>query len=137
MTNSFSNDATGSETDRTDLTVPALRTFSRIAALWAMSESDAARILGLEEPEMRDMLGRGQPPRTSDLSDEVLIRISHIIGIYKALQTLLPEADAADRWIRKPNQAPLFGGRPALSLLLEDGDQGLLEVRQYLEAQLT
>jgi hypothetical protein len=45
------------------------------------------------------------------LSRDTLERVSYILGIYKALQILLPDHDAADAWIRKPNSAPPFGGR--------------------------
>ena len=50
------------------------------------------------------------------------------------LQILLPQADAADAWIRKPNAAPLFGGRSALDRRLSGNVADLYVVRQYLDA---
>ena len=52
--------------------------------------------------------------REAKLSRDTLERISYILGIWKALQILLPDPAAADAWIRKPNAAPLFSGKPAL-----------------------
>ena len=72
--------------------------------------------------------------REAKLSSDTLERISHMLGIYRALHILLPSAQAADEWIRKPNRAPLFGGRSALDCLLS-GAADLAEVRSYLDAQ--
>ena len=41
-------------------------------------------------------------------------RISYVLGIYRALQILLPEPERADAWVRRPNDAVPFGGRSAL-----------------------
>ena len=62
-------------------------------------------------------------------------RISYLLGIYKALQMLFPEPAQADAWVKKPNQAPLFGGRSALERMLGGQVADLYVVRQYLDAQ--
>ncbi len=62
-------------------------------------------------------------------------RISYILGIYKALQILLPDEEAADEWVRRPNTAPLFAGRSALDRMLSGHVADLFVVRQYLDAQ--
>jgi len=49
------------------------------------------------------------------------------------LQILLP-GPAAATWITRPNNAPLFGGRPALDLMLS-GVAGLFLVRAYLDGE--
>lgn len=69
------------------------------------------------------------------LPQDTLERLSYVFGIYKALQILLPRPDAADTWIRKPNTAPLFGGRSALDRMLSGQVADLFLVRQYLDAQ--
>jgi hypothetical protein len=61
--------------------------------------------------------------------------VSYVLGIYKALQILLPQQAAADAWVRRPNAAPLFGGRPALDRMLSGNVADLYVVRQYLDAQ--
>jgi Antitoxin Xre/MbcA/ParS C-terminal toxin-binding domain len=87
----------------------------------------------------------GSPPRSSfyrwkqgkeaALSQDTLERVSYILGIYSALQVLLPRPDAADSWIRKPNTAPLFGGGSALDRMMSGQVGDLFLVRQYLDAQ--
>ena len=73
-------------------------------------------------------------PNTA-LPKDTLERISYILGIYKALQILLPDEQAADEWVRCPNIAPLFGGRTALDRMLSGQVSDLYVVRQYLDAQ--
>jgi len=115
-----------------ELAGPALRTFFRIADAWQLSSREARRILG-DPPRSTYFLwkqtGEGQ------LSRDTLERVSYVLGIYKALQILLPQQDAADTWIRRPNSAPIFGGRPALDRMLSGNVADLYVVRQYLDAQ--
>lgn len=68
------------------------------------------------------------------VSQDLLERVSYVLGIYKALQILLPRAEQADGWVKRPNDAPLFHGRPALDLMMTSMG-GLYLVRQYLDAQ--
>ena len=70
-----------------------------------------------------------------ELPRDTLERLSYILGIYKALQILLPDEQAADRWIRKPNVAPVFAGRSALEQMLSGQVADLYRVRQYLDAE--
>src|SRR4030095_14674854 len=58
-----------------------------------------------------------------------------ILGIFKALQILLPNEKSSDDWVKKPNAAPLFGGRSALDRMLSGNVGDLYEVRKYLDAQ--
>jgi len=57
------------------------------------------------------------------------------LGIHKALNILLPSAHAADQWLKKPNDAPLFGGDSALNRMLGGSITDLADVRRYLDAQ--
>jgi len=113
------------------LSGPALRTFFRIADAWKLSSDEARTLLG-SPPRSTFFLwkktGQGQ------LGRDTLERVSYILGIYKALQILLPDAAAADAWVRKPNAAPLFGGKPALERMLSGNVADLYVVRQYLDA---
>ena len=69
------------------------------------------------------------------LPKDTLERISYILGIYKALQLLLPDEQAADDWVKRPNAAPLFAGGSALDRMLSGQVADLFVVRQYLDAQ--
>ena len=65
----------------------------------------------------------------------MLERLSYLFGIYAALQILLPVGERADEWVRKPNAAPVFGGRSALERMLGGQVADLYVVRHYLDAQ--
>ena len=69
------------------------------------------------------------------LPKDTLEHISYILGIYKALQILLPDKKAADEWVRRPNAATLFYGQSALDRMLSGLVVDLFIVRQYLDAQ--
>lgn len=73
-------------------------------------------------------------PESARLGRDTLERISYILGIYKALQILLPEPEVADNWIHKPNSASIFGGKSALQRMLSGNVADLYVVRQYLDA---
>ena len=118
--------------DRKALSAPALRTFFRIAALWNLSVDEQMTLLGVTSHSTFFKWKRAQD---AILPKDTLERISYLLGIYKALQILLPDERAADAWIRKPNVAPLFGGQSALSRMLSGHVSDLYVVRQYLDAQ--
>jgi len=113
------------------LSGPALRTFFRIADAWKLSSEDARTLLGSPQ---RSTFFQWKKAGEGQIGRDTLERISYILGIYKALQILLPEANAADAWVRQPNSAPLFGGKPALDRMLSGNVSDLYVVRQYLDA---
>lgn len=117
-------------TGRRDLTGPALRTFFRIAEAWKLKEQEQMRLLGLDSRATLQSWKRGD---VAAISKDALERISYILGIYKGLQILLPKS--ADEWVRKPNSAPLFGGRSALDRMVSGNVADLYVVRQYVDAQ--
>ena len=118
--------------DRKALSAPALRTFFRIAELWGLSVDEQMTLLGVTS---RSTFFKWKRVQDVILPKDTLERISYILGIYKALQILLPDERAADAWIRKPNAAPLFGGQSALRRMLSGHVSDLYVVRQYLDAQ--
>lgn len=114
------------------LSGPALQAFSRIAALWGLSAGEQRTLLGsIPESTYFKYL---KNPHAARLSPDALERISHILGIFKSLNVLLPRHEAADAWIRRPNNAPLFKGRTALEYLLSGRFEDLVSVRHYLDA---
>lgn len=116
-----------------DAAGPALRAFFRIAELWGLSVDEQIRLLGSPS---RSTYFKWKKEGARQLPRDTLERISYVLGIYKALQILLPDPAAADAWVRKPNAAAPFGGRPALERLLSGNVADLYVVRQYLDAQL-
>ena len=109
-----------------------LRAFARIAELWHLSIAEQLRLLGLQS---RSTYFKWRKEPQARLPRDTLERLSYLLGIYKALQLLLPAPQAADEWIRRPNAEPLFGGRSALDRMLSGNVADLYLVRQYLDAQ--
>lgn len=118
--------------DARKISSPALRTFFRIANAWKLDNKEQITLLG--NPP-RSTFFRWRQAEDVVLPKDTLERISYIFGIYSALQVLLPKAEAADAWIKKPNSAPIFGGRSALDRMLSGQVGDLYLVRQYLDAQ--
>ena len=118
--------------DRKGLSGPALRTFFRIAELWKLSVDDQMALLGLSA---RSTFFKWKKNPDTVLPRDTLERISYILGIYKGLQILLPNEQAADAWIKRPNEAPLFAGQSALDRMLSGQVADLFVVRQYVDAQ--
>lgn len=102
-----------------------LKAFFRIIEAWGLSEEEGVSLLGFDHR-----------PTESEIGIDPLKRISYILGIYRAIHTLLPNVQGADAWIKKSNDSPLFGGKPAIESMLTDGLEGIESVRNYLFAQL-
>jgi hypothetical protein len=109
-----------------------LRAFTRIADLWRLSIAEQQILLGVTSRSTYFKWKKDPHPR---LPRDTLERLSYLVGIYKALQLLLPQSTAADQWVRRPNQEALFGGRSALERMLSGNVADLYLVRQYLDAQ--
>jgi Protein of unknown function (DUF2384) len=107
-----------------------LRAFARIAEQWGLTIDEQRRLLG--EPPRSTFFAWRKAPQHAVLTRDTLERLSLLLGIYKALQILLPDAEAADAWVKKPNRA--FGGSSALALMLGGNVADLLRVRRWLDA---
>jgi hypothetical protein len=109
-----------------------LRAFERIAQAWGLSVDEQIVLLG--QPPRSTFFAWRKAPERARLPRDTLERLSNLLGIYKALQILLPQPAAADAWLRQPNQAALFGGQTALQRMLAGNLSDLHLVRRYLDA---
>ncbi|WP_171912497.1 MbcA/ParS/Xre antitoxin family protein [Paraburkholderia xenovorans] len=116
----------------TEMSAAGLRAFFNIARDWNLSAEEQIVLLG--SPGRSTYFKWKAAPETARLGRDTLERLSLLLGIYKALQILLPQASAADTWIKRPNSAPPFGGRRALDRMLAGNISDLVAVRQYLDA---
>ena len=110
----------------------ALRTFWRIGEAWQLDAAEQTTLLGVGRTTLYQWK---QGKVAAGLDRHVLERLSYLFGIYAALQVLLPVAHQADHWVRKPNAAPVFGGKSALDRMLGGQVADLYVVRHYLDAQ--
>ncbi len=124
----FSGEAVSDEKIMADavergLVAVGLKVYFRMMELWGIDEKEAAALLGFDHR-----------PVEAEIGIEPFKRLSHTVGIYRALHTLLSR-DSANAWMKKPNSAEIFGGKPALELL-RTGTPGFEAVRSHLAAAL-
>ena len=115
------------------LSAAGLRAFFNIAQAWELSTDEQMVLLGA--PGRSTFFKWKAAPQGADLKRDTLERLSYVLGIYKALQILLPDSAASDAWVKRSNAAPLFGGKSALDRMLAGNIGDLLAVRQYLDAR--
>lgn len=109
----------------------ALKAFFAIAEKWQLSSEQERVLLGIPKATYY----RWKQQTDGSLSQDTLERISYILGIYKALHTLLPSDKAANEWVHQANAAPLFSGHKAIDKLLQGHVVDLADVRRYLDAE--
>jgi len=117
--------------ERERLSPTAIRAFLRICDKWALTEAQARALLG--GIASSTFHAWKADPETQKLSQDTLVRISLVIGIYKAAHIYFSQA-WADRWIRLGNRGALFAGRAPIDFMIRHGQPGMLEVRRMLDA---
>jgi len=114
------------------LGAPALRTFLNIADRWRLSPDQRRALLG-KLPEST-YYKYAKTPEAARLSYDTLERISHLVGIFKAINILLPRPEQADGWVHRANSNSLFKGRSALEYMLSGRFEDIVTVRRHLDA---
>jgi hypothetical protein len=117
---------------RRRLSAPALRAFFNIARAWQLSATEERGLLGWPPSSTFHKYKSGD---AGVLSFDTLTRISLVLGTYKALHILYPEAAFADQWMRMANTNPLFGGRTPIAWTLDAGIDGLFQLRRLLDSR--
>lgn len=117
-----------------ELAAPGLRAFFRVCVCWKLTPEQQFSLLGKPDRDLVDLWRRGF---ISSVPRDVLMRVSYVLGIYKALHQIFPDDESADRWISRQNLAPMFSGGSALNFILDENDDSHLKMlRQYLDAQI-
>ena len=119
-------------TDATEKSRAALRAFFKIAELWRLDQQEQLALLGQTDPIQLAQWAEGKGPI---LCRDTLERISYVLGIFQAINVLLPVREYAHAWVREPNEAPIFGGKSALDRMTAGNVSDLYVVRQYLDAE--
>lgn len=121
--------------NRRRLSAPGLRSLVAIADLWGLNEEQRRLILGMpSRSTFHAWMKAAREHRDVTLDVDVLTRISAVLGIHQALGVLNGEEADAVAWLRRPHLAPVFGGQPPLSLVVSGTQDGLLQVRRFLDA---
>ena len=118
------------ESDRARLTPTGLAGLKSVVATWRLSGQEAADLLGVSASTW-DRIRAGTWRQS--LSQDQLMRVSAIVGIYKGLHLLFAD-DMADRWIRLRNSGPLFANLTPIESMRDGGIPGMIEIRRYIDA---
>ena len=115
---------------REHLSGSAINAFVKIAAKWDLTESQARGLLG--GIASSTFHAWKSEPGKQKLSQDTLLRISLVIGIYKALHIYFGEK-WADRWVTLGNRASMFAGGAPIEYMIRQGQPGMLQVRRMLD----
>jgi hypothetical protein len=120
-----------SKVERERLSPAAIRAFFTLAARWSIRDEDARALLGgISNGPYYEM--KKHPDRVLDT--DRLLRISYLIGIFKALN-ILYSRKLADAWIRLPNSNRIFAGKTPLDYMMAGGVPAMQTVRRLLDAR--
>ena len=121
--------------DRRRLGAPALRTFLAIAGLWRLTGEQQRLILG--SPSRRAYSRwrkRVREHREITLEENVLMRISAVLGIHQGLGELFADELEGVAWLHKPHDAASFGGNPPIDLIADGTLEEPMTVRRFVDA---
>jgi hypothetical protein len=109
----------------------ALKAFFKIVDCWHIRDEDAMRLLGGTASSTYYAMKKS--PRRA-LDTDTMLRISYLVGIFKALNILHAQT-LADRWIVLPNTNPMFAGVAPLEYMIRGGIPAIQAVRRLLDAR--
>lgn len=118
---------------RSAAAAPLLSTIFNIFDAWELSNSEKQVLLGIHNEAT--FFNWKKKPQSATISNDLLERTSYILGIWKALQILIPENRISDAWIKSPNTSSAFNGQSPLKRMLGGHVVDLAHVRKYLDAE--
>ena len=68
------------------------------------------------------------------LHADTLMRISYLVGVFKALNVLYSEM-LGDAWVQRPNTNRIFGGRTPVVYMIKGGLPAMQVVRRLVDAR--
>ena len=99
---------------------------------WSVSPAQQVFLLGLPDNTKPRAMKKYRESTPLPNTDEINTRIDHLVGISDALFTSYPRnSRMAGYWVNQVQ--PRLGGRIPLAIMLEDGLEGLVAVRAYVD----
>jgi hypothetical protein len=111
----------------------SLKGFFMVARAWGLSTRDQLVLLGL--PSKATYLA-WKADQDHVIPADSMERISYLLGIWKALRTLIPDDAQAVAWVKNPNDNPMFEGRPPLERMLRGRVFDLADIKRLLMARI-
>ena len=114
------------------LSPAARKAFFKITATWKVRDEEAKQLLGgISNGAFYQMKAGGVK---TPLDQDRLMRVSLLVGIFKALNTLYTRK-LADAWVSLPNTNPMFAGETPLAYMVKGRQTAMMRVRQLLDAR--
>ena len=108
------------------------RSIMSILDKWGLSASEQVRLLNLPDKTPTRMLRRYRDDTPLPDTKEVNERVEHIVGIADALRTSYPHNPSMGLvWMKQKNKR--FQRRAPVSVMVEDGLDGIVTVRSHLD----
>jgi hypothetical protein len=121
-----------SKDERARLSAAALRGFFRLIKRWSLRDDDAKLLLGgVTNGPYYEMK---KHPEDRVLDPDTLLRISYLLGMFEALNSLHGQP-LADEWMSLHNSNRIFGGGTPLGYLIQGGLPAMSIVRRLLDAR--
>jgi hypothetical protein len=117
---------------RQRLSPAALKAFFNVMNHWHVRDEDARALLG--GISNGPFYAMKKQPAERVLDADTLLRVSYLIGIFKALN-ILHGRELADEWVHLPNTNRIFGGLTPLAYMLRGGVTAMQTVRRLLDAR--
>ncbi|MEL6790005.1 MAG: antitoxin Xre-like helix-turn-helix domain-containing protein [Pseudomonadota bacterium] len=122
--------ATSIETPETGKIRVGLKAFARISESWSLTQSEAADLMDMS---LSTWKRAKKPDFTGDLTHDQRLRLSALIGLYKAVE-LYFDPPLSTVWAKRPNTGPEFDGTRPIDAMVRGGLPKILRVRRYMDA---
>lgn len=106
-----------------------------ILTAWGFSDREIEQVLDISNEQLERY--HQNPPTGTEASEELLLRVSHILGIQRILEMLLADWTSICYWMNRFNDAPVFAGCSPKSVIVLGGVARLLETQRYLDDELS
>jgi hypothetical protein len=116
--------------EREEAALAGLEAFRRLTGLWGLSNEEAAALLDVTERTWSRMK---KPGWTGRVSQDQLLRLSALVGLYKALHLYFSDT-LADRWPKLSNTGPLFQGATPVTFMVAGGLPAIMQTRDYVDS---
>lgn len=108
------------------------RSVMELLSQWYVEPADQVRLLGLPEDTKPRSLARLRTGTPLPHKEEVLRRAQLLLSIANSLDLAFPHNPAlANYWVT--TESDLLGGRKPLTIMLEEGVEGIERIARYLD----
>jgi hypothetical protein len=116
--------------DSENIDAVALKAYRRLADFWGLENDEAAALADTKE---RTWARMKKEDWKGELSQDQRLRVSALVGLYKGLHLYFSD-QLADRWVKLPNDGPVFRGATPLHYMIDGGLPAILRSRHYIDA---